>query len=416
MSKDTLQRRPSNKKLLALGLLLLVQLTASVVSFLNAKNNSVPLKKRIVPPISNTMMLGFDAQHTNFNPAEHTINLKNVSHLVPYWIVSIPPHRFSNIYPPAVVNGVVYFTSGDSTVSAYDAKTGHELWISRIGGSGYALAVANGRVYVSSDDEHLYVFNAGTGTLLWRVADVSGVPVVANSIIYIFASSGELYGLDTKSGAKLWITTIGTSPQSDAVAVADGIVYDSIDTALRAFDASTGNALWSSIIEGAGFLSIPAVANGIVYVGSDFPDGKLYAFDAKTGRTLWTYRTVNDRYSVVNVGAVAGGVVYVTAGVQTVYLYALDMKTGASLWTFRSPPDTITSVPFVANGVLYIDIGGIYAYNAKTGSPLWSYSGIPGDSYVSDPLVVDGVVYIGSYVPRSSYQNKLYTLHLPSAT
>jgi outer membrane protein assembly factor BamB len=67
---------------------------------------------------------------------------------------------------------------------------------------------------------------------------VDSSAAVANGVVYVGSTDGNVYALNAKTGAKLW-------------------------------SGSTGNAVFSS----------PAVANGVVYVGSF--DGKVYAFGLK---------------------------------------------------------------------------------------------------------------------------------------
>jgi outer membrane protein assembly factor BamB len=55
------------------------------------------------------------------------------------------------------------------------------------------------------------------------------------------------------------------------------------------------------------------------------------------------------------------------------------------------------SDPAVVNGIVYVgsDNGNVYAVSARTGSLLWSYA--TGGTVTSSPAVADGVVYVGSY-------------------
>lgn len=82
----------------------------------------------------------------------------------------------------------------------------------------------------------------------------------------------------------------------------------------RAWTAETGAEVSSS----------PVVANGVVYVGSNYPDKKLYAFKADGCRqgscgALWTVETGYEIYSL----AVANGVVY--GGSRDGKLYAFHL-------------------------------------------------------------------------------------------
>ena len=64
---------------------------------------------------------------------------------------------------PAVANGVVYVGSEDSTLYAFDAATGAQLWSAATGGQIYhgSPSVSDGVVYVGSTDDNLYAFAPG---------------------------------------------------------------------------------------------------------------------------------------------------------------------------------------------------------------------------------------------------------------
>ena len=144
---------------------------------------------------------------------------------------------------------------------------------------------------------------------------------------------------------KRWASTIRLRDATlTTVAVANGIVYQSIGETLYAFNADLGKLLWSSATtDESDPLGMLQSDNGIIYAGSL---NKLYAFDAKTGRILWINQLLKELMNDPPAYFLSGvrsksryGVLYVTAGnpggSKTV---ALDAKTGALLWIFRSPP------------------------------------------------------------------------------
>jgi outer membrane protein assembly factor BamB len=143
-------------------------------------------------------------------------------------------------------------------------------------------------------------------------------------------------------------------------------------------------------LTGGGFSS-PTVANGVVYVGSDYPDNKVYALNAQTGAPLWSY-AAGGTGSLDSSPAVANGMVYV--GSDDGIVYALNSSTGALVWSYTTG-GYVSSSPAVANGVVYFGAypDSVYALNASTGALLWSYAT---GGYVSDPIVANGVVYVGS--------------------
>jgi outer membrane protein assembly factor BamB len=160
-------------------------------------------------------------------------------------------------------------------------------------------------------------------------------------------------------------------------------------------------------------LSTPAVVDGVAYVGSS--DAHVYAIRIADGTEVWKIRTGLD---VSSSPAVAGGLVYFGSRDGTVY--AVDAATGASRWTFETegerrftapgihgllpstemmpdPFDLFTSSPVVVDGVVYIGSGDghVYALGAADGVLRWKFR--TGDVVHATPAVANGVVYVGSW-------------------
>jgi hypothetical protein len=122
----------------------------------------------------------------------------------------------------------------------------------------------------------------------------------------------------------------------------------------------------------------------------------MYAVDASTGSLRWQ---VANNGSPDATPVVANGVVYISGGT----LYARNAATGAVLWSYAD--SSTFSSPAVANGVVYVVSfdGKITALNATTGTFLWKFSA--SDGVISSPAVANGVVYFGSN------NGKLYALN-----
>lgn len=263
-------------------------------------------------------------------------------------------------------------------------------------------------------------------TLLWNYTTGDSVyssPAILNGVLYVGSLDGNIYALNATNGAKIWnYTTSGQVFPSPAVA--DGVVYDgsavlpppsgfppweqsaSITTgAVYALNATNGVQLWKYVTGGYGVSSCPTVVGGVVYVGSW--DGNIYALNATSGVKLWNYTTGGAVFS----SAVAGGVIYVDSSDDNVY--ALNATNGDRLWncitssalliSYGGVLYPIWSSPVVVGGVVYVgsDNGTVYALNAKSGTVLWNYA----TTYIepnyqvtilSSPVVVGGVVYIDS--------------------
>src|SRR5258708_14089624 len=98
-------------------------------------------------------MVGFDAEHTHFNPFEHILNPTTVGGLTKKWTYQAEGNVFSS---PAVAGGVVYVGCSCGYLYALDAATGKKKWAYWTGGSQVndTPAAVGGVVYFASGKDH----------------------------------------------------------------------------------------------------------------------------------------------------------------------------------------------------------------------------------------------------------------------
>ena len=136
---------------------------------------------------------------------------------------------FDQQYEPIVAQGRMFVgSSRTDSLTAYDVRTGKQLWEFRADGPiRFAPVASNDRVYVAGDDGHLYCLNAADGRLLWKhrggpsnrkvlgnerlisMWPARGAPVVADGTVYYAAGIWPfmgifLHALDAESGAVRW--------------------------------------------------------------------------------------------------------------------------------------------------------------------------------------------------------------------
>ena len=237
-------------------------------------------------------------------------------------------------------------------------------------------AVADGTLYVGSKDGYVYALDASSGSLLWchsAAGPVSGAPIVVGEVVY--ASS------DPNNGVR------------------SGYVY--------ALDVATGDEIWQRPIT-RGWIFPPMVVDEVVYVGSNlasiYPGGLIYALDVSTGYEQWRYEV---EYGLVSSPVLGDGVVYFASREGEArhgnlrlfdfgYVYAMDASTGQLRWRYKTDFHALYS-PVVIDGVVYIGSisGHVHALDAPTGEQLWRYET---NTWLRSPLaVVDGVVYFSSW-------------------
>lgn len=196
-------------------------------------------------------------------------------------------------HPGAQIVGVGTF--GDVTVAstsgrtlvAYDA-TGQWLWTTVT-----ADVTATPPVRLNDDlfcaaglDGTVSAYDIRTGAEVWKVnffAEVRVPPAARDGVVYLVDNSGVGAVLDAATGAVLWHHRI--DPGVEAVAVGAGavIVSGSRTPEVTAFDARTGAVLWNRFK--------PAAVPQILPQGTSFllrSNEGLLSLDARSGHTRWT--------------------------------------------------------------------------------------------------------------------------------
>ena len=327
---------------------------------------------------------------------------------------------------PALAGERVFASSYDGRLYALDVRTGEILWKFATEGERRFEArglhgmlprtqtfadmydvflssplVVDGKVYFGSGDGHVYAVDAATGRLAWkfRTGDVvHASPAYADGLVVVGSWDGRLYALDAATGAQRWAFQAGVDPlifnqqgfQSSA-AIADGTVYVGCrDGHLYAIDLRTGAAKWNSDTAGSWVVGSPAVSHGKVFYATS--DSAQYRVDdAATGKPA--YPMGSTQAYVFGSPTVAGDTVLL--GVLNGTLEARDRDDGRLLWQFRTAAahanrDWVLAADGRFNaGLLFASSWGDASADGAR-----RQQGV--GSFFSTPLVVDGRVYIGS--------------------
>ncbi|HEY1547106.1 MAG TPA: PQQ-binding-like beta-propeller repeat protein, partial [Kofleriaceae bacterium] len=133
---------------------------------------------------------------------------------------------------PTLADNRVYVGSYDGNLYALDAATGAVAWKRDLGARiASSAAVSDGVVYVLGYDAKLHALDAATGAPKWTFAtkgehrftathlhgalpaaeampdpfDVFlSSPAISGGLVYFGSSDGDVYALDTKTGAQRW--------------------------------------------------------------------------------------------------------------------------------------------------------------------------------------------------------------------
>ena len=109
---------------------------------------------------------------------------------------------------PAVVDGMVYVSTGDKRVMALNAESGEVVWETHVGGPvASSPAVAGDLVYVGLRDSRVVALSTASGELVWEHLTggyIVASPTVKDGIVYIGSSDEILYALDAQTGEEFW--------------------------------------------------------------------------------------------------------------------------------------------------------------------------------------------------------------------
>jgi outer membrane protein assembly factor BamB len=218
-------------------------------------------------------------------------------------------------------------------------------------------------------------------------------PAFANGKAFTVCYKGFVKAIAVNNGHTLWNINLHT-PLTSGVAADESLIYLGTGKgqilALRQID---GAEVWRADLPSE-VLAAPAVAAGKVFIKSE--DGQITAFDAKSGRYLWKFQQAEPSLVLrgSSVPKIVGNTLF--SGFADGQLVALNINTGALLWQYTIAEPTgvsaidrmtdIDSDPVIVDGTIYItSYRGHVAALTLSGKELWqravsSYAGLAVDS------------------------------------
>jgi outer membrane protein assembly factor BamB len=268
---------------------------------------------------------------------------------------------------PVVVNGGVYFGSGDGNLYALDAETGELRWKFQTGDVVHSSpAFDSGTLYVGSWDSYLYAVDAATGHEKWRFkggddpqihnqVGFQSSPTVVHGVVYVGCRDSNVYAVDAASGKEKWrfnneFSWVITSP----MVAKDKVIFATSDSSLfHMVDVTTGKSAVRQQLKAFVFAS-PSVAGDVVYLG--VLNGTLEARDLTTGELLWEFQTEASRENrnwVLSADRKFNSPMIFTTPWREAATSGLDLQ---------STVGSFFSSPLIANGVVYVGSTDGYLY------------------------------------------------------
>jgi len=265
----------------------------------------------------NILTYGMGYHQHRYSPLKQ-IDRTTVKRLVPVWNLSLD-NNWGEQAQPVVYNGVMYVTNARATV-AIDVATGKQIWKQTLdwppetprvvccGVSNKGAAIYNGKVFRTTLDAHVVAYDAKTGKEIWnsKVAEwkegysLTVAPMVANGVLVTgisgaeFGIRGFIDGWDPETGKQLWRrhTIPARGEKGNETWPQDG----------KAWETGGGSAWITGSYDPDLDLMYWGVGNPAPWASKSRPGDNLYtssvlAMRPKTGEVVWHYQfTPNDPY------------------------------------------------------------------------------------------------------------------------
>ena len=283
----------------------------------------------------------------------------------------------------AVQDGQLFVTSGFGFIASLDAATGEILWkVDTASPMRNPPTVSGGLVIAVSISNQVYALDAQTGEEVWTFESfeeparviASAAPAVQGESIVVPFSSGEIVSLNLSNGRVNWQAVISRTSRLNALSVLGDIAGSPVADRGAVFSVSqsgqmvgidlrTGAVAWEQPVGGS---NTPWVAGETIFVLSN--QGTLSALNRIDGRVRWvvelpTWR--NERRekgrSIWAGPVLASGRLYLTStGGEMI---AVAPQTGEIVDRYRLG-EAATQPPIVAAGTIYVmtEDGVIHAF------------------------------------------------------
>lgn len=320
---------------------------------------------------------------------------------------------------PIAADGRLFTLDTESRVSAFDVKTGRQIWHTDVDDPeeddeviGGGISHSNNVLYVTSGYDEILALAPESGEILWRTAldsPARAAPTILENRVFVTTLNSSLYAIDAASGQVLWeYTTIGEGAgllgAASPAANRDIVVPAFSSGELYALRVENGSVAWSDNLSGVrryGGLNVisdikglPVIHDNIVYAISF--GGKMAAIDERTGERIW-----QKDISGSQTPWIAGNAIFIFSSENQ--LASIERKTGQVRWVkqlhryqkpeARKGPISWTG-PVLAGGrlILASSDGRLLEVNPDTGE--YVRESDIGHSVMIPPIVAGDTLYL----------------------
>ena len=265
---------------------------------------------------------------------------------------------------PLVAGNFTYFGSGDGKVWRLDLGLGAVQWETEVSGSVLAApAIHEDQIFVADENGGLTALNVNTGQYQWSFQTAGAIwtrPHLREGVVITSSWDGNLYALDL-AGKLIWKKEIAPLARPTAMAANDDL--------LILFDSARGELI--------GFV-----------LGKEMNRSEI--------EQKWRFPTAQR----TEVTPLLSGNSVCFASSANELLTCLDASTGTVHWTNTVASNSLSPTIYGDDLIFASRDGQVSAVNLRSGAEQWKIE--TGLSFGSEPVVADGVLYIGG-TNRSLY-------------
>ncbi|SAL56678.1 outer membrane protein assembly factor BamB [Caballeronia telluris] len=261
------------------------------------------------------------------------------------------------LFTPVAVGDMVFAAGANGTVAKIDAKTGLDVWRTKlkddlsagVGSDGNLTAVGGlkGSVYALGPD----------GKELWTAVapgEIVSPPLVGNDLVIVRTIDGKVVAFNAQTGEQKWVFQVRAVPLN--LRVAAGMTFAGNQAVLAGFpggtfaaiNLQTGDAYWQTPVSFPKGVTeverINDVTGAPSLVGAQTCavtfQGRIGCFDANSGRPVWEKAFSSDSGLAADDQAVA-------AGDDWSVVNAFRAADGVPLWKSDKLKNRQVSVPYI---------------------------------------------------------------------
>jgi len=359
-------------------------------------------------------------QHSNASALQHLVLAKEPK---PAWQAELGEGSIGSgqlLARPVVADGRIFAMDAFGSISAYETKTGKQLWRKTYEDLGLddsvfggGLAIDGGRLFASFTSGDVISLNIADGAELWRQAlelPIRSAPTLSDSILLVLTADNQVYALDQLTGQPNWrhagffetsAVLGGPSPAVDGgIAI---VPYSSAE--VYALRLDNGRPLWSdtlarprrtqALAQISDIDGTPVIDGDRVYVGGR--GGQVAAIDIRQGVRAW-----DADLAAVDTPWLAGDFIFLLTERNEVV--CLSRQDGRIRWVTQLP---LTDAANGANGKTLTWRGPVLAGEqlivTNSGDEVVTLSPYNGERQGSfslpepaaaTPVIADGTIYI----------------------